>query len=615
MDEKKARSRKLDRYFRLSNCTTRSELASLLNISSVFLTNVIYIQKPDNLYRSFNIPKKSGGHRVIFAPAPQLKEIQSSLAHLLLDCIDAINIKKGENLKLGKPFISTLSHGFSRKKSIITNAEKHRNRRVILNTDIEDFFGSFNFGRVRGFFLKNRNFQLFPDIATTIAQIACYNNALPQGSPSSPVISNLICHTMDIRLAKLASKHSLYYTRYADDLTFSTNKKEIPVEIAINKGGQYEVGIALKKEIHRSGLSINHGKTRVNFKDSRQDVTGLTVNKKINTNRHYWRLERSRCHYLFMTGDIPDDGGSYDLESKISRLHGRLNFIDTIDRHNRVNLAKIEQHIISNKSINGILKEDIEEVLLGKDNNKKTKRNKKLNSREINFSRFLFYRNFYNNSKPLIICEGKTDNIYISCALESLSPSYPGLIEHDKKEKKYKKLIKLYEHTKRARYLLDIHGGADHLLDFIRQYEKRFSYYKAPISNSPVILLLDNDTGPKAIIQYLKNTLLKGTGIDPKNEEFIHICKNLYLVLTPLSNKKDTSMEDFFENTVLKTKVNGKSFNPSNDAATDTTYGKHIFSTEVVKKHKNSISFDMFRPIFDRIVAVIEHYESIKNSL
>lgn len=440
MDDEHSKLLKLARYNRLFSCDSRSELASLLHVSPVFLTNILYIQKPESLYRSFNIPKKSGGIRQIEAPAESLKEIQSKLANLLLDCIDALNTIKGNDSNLTGSFNNTLSHGFSRKKSIITNAERHRNRKIILNTDIEDFFGSFNFGRVRGFFLKNRNFSLSENIATTIAQIACYNNALPQGSPCSPVISNLICHSMDVRLAKLAKRHSLYYTRYADDLTFSTNKRTLPSEIAIENGSRYEIGSVFQREIHRSGFSINHNKTRVNFKDSRQVVTGLTVNKKINTHRNYWRLERSKCHYLFMTGDIPDDGSSTDLASKINRLHGRLNFIDTMDRHNRVNLSKIEQHLISHKSINGILKEDIEEILLGKENGKNSRTKKKLNSREETFSKFLFYKNFYNNQKPLIILEGKTDNIYIGCALERLFSHYKDLIKYDIKEKNTRKL-------------------------------------------------------------------------------------------------------------------------------------------------------------------------------
>jgi hypothetical protein len=102
----------------------------------------------------------------------------------------------------------------------------------VLNIDLEDFFGTVNLGRVRGFFIKERNFALKPRVATVLAQIACHDNALPQGSPCSPVISNLIGHVLDIQLSALARKTGCTYSRYADDITFSTNKQVFPPAIA-----------------------------------------------------------------------------------------------------------------------------------------------------------------------------------------------------------------------------------------------------------------------------------------------------------------------------------------------------------------------------------------------
>jgi RNA-directed DNA polymerase len=104
--------------------------------------------------------------------------VQEKLSVLLQDCLDEVNdAKQREDL---------IAHGFRRKRSIITNARQHRNRRYVFNIDLENFFPSINFGRVRGYFIRDKSFELDKDVATVIAQIACHENALPQGSPCSP---------------------------------------------------------------------------------------------------------------------------------------------------------------------------------------------------------------------------------------------------------------------------------------------------------------------------------------------------------------------------------------------------------------------------------------------
>ena len=139
-------------------------------------------------------------------------------------------------------------------------------------------------------------------IATLIAQIACYKNSLPQGSPCSPVITNLISHALDVRLAKLARKNSCTYTRYADDITFSTNKRIFPSDIATDENGVIFISKKLSSEINRAGFTINETKTRLQYKDSRQDVTGIIVNKTINTKVECWKLARAQCNFLFKNG-------------------------------------------------------------------------------------------------------------------------------------------------------------------------------------------------------------------------------------------------------------------------------------------------------------------------
>jgi len=186
------------------------------------------------------------------------------------------------------------SHGFHQGRTIVSNAEVHKRRRFVFNLDLADFFGTINFGRVRGFFIHDTMFSLEPKVATIIAQIACHDNALPQGSPCSPVISNLIGNILDSRLLALARDAHCTYTRYADDLTFSTNEKLFPTEIAVNvHGADWEVGTLLRKTIEKTGFFINPVKTRMSLRQSRQTVTGLVVNAKANINQDYHRGARA----------------------------------------------------------------------------------------------------------------------------------------------------------------------------------------------------------------------------------------------------------------------------------------------------------------------------------
>lgn len=114
----------------------------------------------------------------------------------------------------------------SKKEKVLLQTRKFTEINVfILNMDLECFFDSFHFGRVCGYFEKNKDFLLPREVSIIIAQIACYNGHLPQGAPSSPIISNLICQVLDMHLLKIAKKYRLDYTRYADDLTFSTNNR------------------------------------------------------------------------------------------------------------------------------------------------------------------------------------------------------------------------------------------------------------------------------------------------------------------------------------------------------------------------------------------------------
>ena len=271
---------------KLKQLTTKDEFACLLGFKDTkYINYLLYKIRTENLYETFSIPKKNGGERVIHAPKRDLKFLQKKLAEVLWDCyvFDLEKKSKNKNVKVPK-----LSHAFEKNKSIITNAQVHRNKKYVLNLDLKNYFDSFNFGRVRGFFIKDKDFQVIPEIATMIAQIACYDGKLPQGAPSSPIITNLITRILDYRIVKLAKKYRFSYTRYADDLTFSTNR-----DLSSNKLRSAKILekflYELENLIVSSGFEINSQKTRLSDNMQRQEVTGLVVNKKISVKKRVYK--------------------------------------------------------------------------------------------------------------------------------------------------------------------------------------------------------------------------------------------------------------------------------------------------------------------------------------
>lgn len=583
----------------LKTITTKPELAKLLGVKPSTLTYSLYKVKPAIQYHQFEIPKRNGGKRVINAPTDKLKNLQSRLSNLLQDCIDEINEVKYPNPEVKR---SRLAHGFIRERSIITNAMMHLNKNNVLNIDLNNFFDSFNFGRVRGFFIKNRNFELNPNIATVIAQIACYNNKLPQGSPCSPVITNLITHSLDIRLASLAKKHSCTYSRYADDITFSTRKSIFPTQIMRQEeSGEYIAGKKLRSDITRAGFSINDKKTRIQYKDSRQDVTGLIVNKKPNVKKEYWRTVKSQCHSLFRTGTFFKKTSEGDIEGNINELEGSLNFIDQVDRYNRRrqkpplnNVYKHANHRIDTTTL--------------------------LSGREKTFSRFLYYRLFYGNITPTILCEGKTDNIYLKSAINVLATHYPTLARAKTKKAEYKLLIRFVEYSTRTRFLLQLHGGASYLCHFVRKFKEHYDFYKAPKPQQPIIMILDNDSGFNKLESELKKistaTAYPITSVENnfRNADIIHLMHNLYIVLTPRNSAGGcTDIESLFDDATRLKQYNGKCFNTAGSRDNENDLNKHSFATHVIKAQKNSINFDGLKSLLDRIVAAMTHYDSIKN--
>lgn len=521
-------------------------------------------------YETFEIPKKNGGTRIICAPSGDLKVLQSKLANALWE--------HQKNLRSTTGTKPNISHAFEKEKSIITNAKIHRNKRFVLNMDLENFFDSFHFGRVQGYFEKNKGFQLPREVSIIIAQIACYNGRLPQGAPSSPIITNLICQILDMHLLKIAKKYKLDYTRYADDLTFSTNDCGF-------LGHQESFMKEITDVISKAGFSVNEAKTRLLYRDSRQEVTGLVVNKKINVNRTYARKTRAMAHQLYTTGAFAIDG----IPSNIRQLEGRFSFIDQLDLYNnRLDDAKHDAYHLS--------------------------------GRELQYRAFMFYKNFYASEVPLIVTEGKTDVRYLKAALMKLYPKYPNLIEKDDAGKFIFK-IKFFRRSKRWKYFFGISlDGGDAMRILYRYFTGKkgatnyFTYFQKICGHkqkSPVILLYDNEAESK---RPLKAFLSEDASITEEQQTELKDTlqlkllpeSKLFLLTNPLvPGKTESEIEDLFSLELLGLKLGEKTFSRKEKSDQDKHYGKDIFSKYVLANYR-SIDFQGFIPLLDALNSIVE---------
>lgn len=558
----------------LKSATSLRELAVVLGYKPKNLSYILYIKPKKELYEEFEIPKKSGGVRKISKPCEELRALQRKLADFLQDCIDEINSEKKVKV--------SISHAFKRRHSIATNAFAHKNRRYVFNLDLEDFFGSLNFGRVRGFFMINKDFEFHEPVATVIAQIACFNGSLPQGSPCSPVISNLIGHVLDIRLAQLAKKTGCTYTRYADDLTFSTNKKAFPGDVAgfDVAASEWGVGRKLKKIIKDSGFVVNSKKTRMQFSTSVQSVTGLVVNKKVNVSYAYRRNVRAMADNLFKTGKFHLSGPEKKLGS-VDQLSGMFSYIHMIiefERAVRLNGSKDSQQ---------------ERELLGI---------------EKVYRQFIFFRKFYANPRPVVIYEGKTDAIYLHCAIRYFARigKFPELAV--KKGDEYHFNVEFFRFTKTTSRILGLSGGAEQLKNLIREYAQVCSLFKAPGNTKPVMMVIDNDKGAKNIYSLIKEFQKSEAPIDGSANNY-NVVRNLFVIPTPKGKNKESKIEDFFDDQALASKLGDKTFDLNSDFDTANFYGKNAFAENVVNKNKDSINFVGFEPILARMVEVINYYK------
>ncbi len=221
-----------------------------------------------NRYSTFKIPKRKEGERTIKSPDPFLKKIQHLISITL------------QNVFTPYPQVT----GFVTNRSIVSNASFHTNKKYVYNIDLEDFFTSISFYRVRAVLAKVKPFQLEYDIANIIAALCCDNDCLPQGAPTSPVLSNVVCMRLDARIYTLSKEVGFTYSRYADDITISSNRNIYTEKFKKNLFNIIkEEGFSLNKKKER--LQRYNVKEEGKFIKERQQVTGIIVNKKTNVSR------------------------------------------------------------------------------------------------------------------------------------------------------------------------------------------------------------------------------------------------------------------------------------------------------------------------------------------
>ena len=290
---------------RVARLQSKEDLLSLLNDLknedlghseyAFTITQLNYFCNPNNTrgrYTSFEIKKKSGGVRHIDAPRRGLM----NMLYYLNKIFQAIYTP------------SPAAMGFVSGKSVVDNAVLHVGKNYVFNIDLKDFFPSITQPRVWKR-LQLQPLNIAQPVANVIAGLCCmkkknedgtFSYILPQGAPTSPIITNMICDKLDRRLLGLATRFNLTYSRYADDITFSSN------HYVYAENGEFRQ--ELERIITDQGFAINEKKTRLQKKVERQEVTGLVVNEKNNVTRNYIREIRSILYIWEKYGYMVADG-------------------------------------------------------------------------------------------------------------------------------------------------------------------------------------------------------------------------------------------------------------------------------------------------------------------
>jgi len=313
-----------------------NEVAAAMGLSLAELRFLCYSRDISRIshYQRFVIPKKTGGHRQISAPMPRLKRAQ----YWILDNI------------LEKIPLHEAAHGFRSQRSIVSNARPHTGANLVINFDLKDFFPTITYQRIKGVFLQMGYSQQTATVFALICSeadtqqimldddryfVKSGNRHLPQGAPSSPAITNIICRRLDKRLAGAARNLGFTYTRYADDLSFSADRE------SSKKLGKLQW--RLHQIVSEEGFVVHPDKTRIMRSNNQQEVTGIVVNQKPSLDRK--TLKRFRALLFQLEKDGSQDKYWGQATNVLSSIVGFSNYIAMVDpdkgRRYREQVARI----------------------------------------------------------------------------------------------------------------------------------------------------------------------------------------------------------------------------------------------------------------------------------
>lgn len=301
---------------------TAEQIAAAMGISIGQLRFLAFSRKtsPISHYIRFRIPKKTGGDRIISAPMPRLKQAQHWILTNILEKVELHNA----------------AHGFRQGRSIVSNAQPHVGAEVVINFDLKNFFPSISYKRVKGLFhaigYSEAAATIFgllctePDVEEVEIDgktyyVALSDRHLPQGAPTSPAITNILCRRLDRRLTQMAEELGFVYTRYADDLTFSASGDNL----------RHICNVLRRTEsiVEHEGFVINEEKTRILRNSRQQDVTGVIVNSKANVDKKTLKRFRATLYQIEKDGLSGKRWGhSSDL---IASIQGFANFVAMVN--------------------------------------------------------------------------------------------------------------------------------------------------------------------------------------------------------------------------------------------------------------------------------------------